>query len=576
MIPSFIGHSVYKRQATITPPNPTVIYKMFPGEYVTGILNVGTGVFSDIVAVDIISTSGIPHTVSGIPGGTTIVDGYGGPHHMCVFSSAGDVWCKGSNPTGNLGDGSTTDRSNFVAVPTDSAGNTFTNVIQVQCGATNFGGLWNTAALKSDGTVWVWGNTQGGIRGNGTSGAATVTRPVQVTFPGGVNIVKIMVSAIAVALADNGDVYTWGGNGINQLGGVLMQGTGSPVTNLPTKITLPSPAKDITACDYYIGILMTNGSLAIGTCYTGYAMIGVQGQAWNTYSVINTPRIVDTAKGLMQSQITSIYSNDNGFFALCQDSTAWFWGDDICGTSGTGFNAGFDWLNYFNGAYNWTQGRGSFPMTKPHQIAPGKHNFVQIFTGHSYCFSANIEDANGQLYAMGRNKTAIAGNGLISANPIAGNIGGQYPNAWDIPWIEPIFPYRYTAQMQMSSYSCVLNSGATACNTYTIPTTSAPNINAGADQIVAGNTTNLVGTSSGNGGAKIAHRFWTQISGPNTASMPIRTYDTVTLLGLAPGTYVFKDSVIDQNFRTATDIVQITVNALNSITIPVGARIRVL
>ena len=83
-----------------------------------------------------------------------------------------------------------------------------------------------SVALKSDGTVWTWGENKNGQLGNGTKGDGTSQySPVQVVGVSGTSdsVLKNIVAVAAgdthaVALSVNGEVYTWGGNMYGQLG----------------------------------------------------------------------------------------------------------------------------------------------------------------------------------------------------------------------------------------------------------------------------------------------------------------------------------------------------------------------
>jgi alpha-tubulin suppressor-like RCC1 family protein len=134
----------------------------------------------------------------------------------------GNVWFWGLNDGGQRGDGTVGGAISYspVQVTTDSLGNPFTNVNQISCWWNEVTiavlGVASTGALacKNDGTVWIWGNTIGGMRGNGQQGGENY-KPVQVNIPGNPHIVKVLAGEICMALDNNGNVYTWGGNGRN-------------------------------------------------------------------------------------------------------------------------------------------------------------------------------------------------------------------------------------------------------------------------------------------------------------------------------------------------------------------------
>src|SRR3990172_5684448 len=77
------------------------------------------------------------------------------------------------------------------------------------------GGYLHSLALKSDGTVWAWGNNYYGQLGNGLR--ANSTAPVLVN--GLSNVSKIQGGYIhSLALVSDGTVWTWGNNQYGQLG----------------------------------------------------------------------------------------------------------------------------------------------------------------------------------------------------------------------------------------------------------------------------------------------------------------------------------------------------------------------
>jgi alpha-tubulin suppressor-like RCC1 family protein len=82
-----------------------------------------------------------------------------------ALKSDGTVWAWGNNESGRLGDGTTTQR----ITPVQVSG--LTGVIAIVAGGTH------SLALKGDGTVWAWGNGSFGELGNG--GTVDSLVPVQ-------------------------------------------------------------------------------------------------------------------------------------------------------------------------------------------------------------------------------------------------------------------------------------------------------------------------------------------------------------------------------------------------------------
>jgi alpha-tubulin suppressor-like RCC1 family protein len=126
---------------------------------------------------------------------------------VLLLKSDGTVWAWGFNEKGQVGDGTTVDRTTPVAVAALS-GTTFASVA---------GGGYHSLALKDDGTVMGWGNNGNGQLGNGEHTFTPVTSPVSASGLTG-------ITAIAggefhsLALKNDGTVWAWGANGRGQLG----------------------------------------------------------------------------------------------------------------------------------------------------------------------------------------------------------------------------------------------------------------------------------------------------------------------------------------------------------------------
>jgi alpha-tubulin suppressor-like RCC1 family protein len=125
------------------------------------------------------------------------------------------VWLWGRNQFGQLGDNTTTNKSS--PVQTIAGG---TNWKQVAAGAAH------SSAIKTDGTLWTWGqNTDGQLGDNTTTNKSS---PVQ-TIAASTNWKQVSCNGMhTTAIKTDGTLWTWG-QGINaQLGNGVSSSRSSP------------------------------------------------------------------------------------------------------------------------------------------------------------------------------------------------------------------------------------------------------------------------------------------------------------------------------------------------------------
>ncbi|ETR65376.1 MAG: BNR repeat-containing protein [Candidatus Magnetoglobus multicellularis str. Araruama] len=117
--------------------------------------------------------------------------------HNLVIKGDKTLWAWGLNQSGQLGDGTTTDKLSPVLL------NDLSHFSQIATGSDH------SVALKEDGSVWAWGFNSSGQLGDGTR--INKSGPVEVN--GLTHITRVVAgTAYSLALKDDGTVWEWGKN----------------------------------------------------------------------------------------------------------------------------------------------------------------------------------------------------------------------------------------------------------------------------------------------------------------------------------------------------------------------------
>lgn len=141
-----------------------------------------------------------------------------GRQYSAAIKTDGTLWTWGENSYGQLGDNSTTNRSSPVQTV---AGGTW---IDVNCGR------GHTIAIKTDGTLWAWGlNTNGQLGDNSITHRSS---PVQIISSGN-NWKYVSAGGYhSSAIKTDGTLWTWGRNNKGQLGTNDITHRSSPVQTI--------------------------------------------------------------------------------------------------------------------------------------------------------------------------------------------------------------------------------------------------------------------------------------------------------------------------------------------------------
>lgn len=324
----------------------------------------------------------------------------------------GTLWAWGYNYSGQLGDGTTIDKTSPVQIGTD------TKWVSIATG-----GL-HTVALKSDGTLWAWGSNGSGQVGDGTNTGRT--SPTQV----GTDTRWISVACggyTSIALKSDGTLWTWGDNAYGQMGdGTIVS------KNVPTQIGADTKWVSITGGWYTNLAIKSDGTLwGWGRNIGGELGDGSFVQKTSPVQIGTDIKWVSVSSGLEHT------------LAVKSDGTLWGWGYNAQGQLGNGagpFNpspiqVGTEtrWLSVACGGnhtvalksngtlwtwgYNATYQLGDGTVTQrtsPVQIGTDTR-WVGISGGNNHTVALR---SDGTLYAFGDNSVSQMGDGTLTPKTV--------------------------------------------------------------------------------------------------------------------------------------------------------------
>jgi len=294
----------------------------------------GYGNFGQL-GIGVIGLSGARSTpVTTFAGGTNWKQLSSGSLHTAAIKTDGTLWSWGNAALGNGA------ISGSISTPvTTFAGGT--NWKQVS------GGNGHTAAIKTDGTLWTWGIGNRGQLGNGVP-YGTISTPIT-TFAGGTNWKQVSCGFYhTAAIKTDGTLWTWGYGNLGTLG------NGVPYGNISTPVTTFAGGtnwKQVSAGNYFTAAIKTDGTLwTWGAGSTGRLGNGV------TTGSISTP-VTTFAGGTNWKQVSC--GTDHAA-AIKTDGTLWTWGSGSTGRLGNGVTSGTisTPVTTFAGGTNWKQVSG--------------------------------------------------------------------------------------------------------------------------------------------------------------------------------------------------------------------------
>jgi alpha-tubulin suppressor-like RCC1 family protein len=405
-----------------------------------------------------------------VPGPTGVVTISAGPFHAMATTRDGTAWTWGDNSVGQLGDGSTNERlrpimvSTLSGVVSGAVGESFTVVNRLDGTAWTWGEnsydqlgissyVWDagstptsvpgmtdvtaiatanawvsshTLALKSDGTLWAWGDNYAGQLGDGTD----TDRKVPTRVQGLADVIALAVGGWdgedesdghSVALKRDGTVWTWGDNSKGQLG-----------DSTSSNRLLPAQAKgigDVTAisasqgktlvlkADRTVWRLDQNGGTQVaGLTDVTSVVAGVthdlavrrDGTVWawgsNGFGELGDGTTTPSAtpvKVLGAAGVTVVASGHSHSLALGKDGSVMTWGDNSSGQLGSG---------------------NRNTSLVPQQV-PGLSRIVAIGGGGYHSAALRVD---GTVVTWGDGYSGQLGDGTLSPRPSPGLVVTQY------------------------------------------------------------------------------------------------------------------------------------------------------
>jgi alpha-tubulin suppressor-like RCC1 family protein len=341
-----------------------------------------------------------------------------GDTHAAAIKTDGTLWVWGNGTVGRLGNADTT-IINSTPITTFAGG---TNWKQVSAGS------GNTAAIKTDGTLWTWGGGSDGILGN----ADITTRSTPVTtFTGGTNWKQVSSGTATAAIKTDGTLWTWGA----ALAGILGNRTAS-LSNVSTPVTTFAGGTD------WKHVSVAGHALAIKTDGTLWAWgRGTNGQIGNAnIAVTNSTPVTTFTGGTNWKQVSVGYTFSA---AIKTDGTLWTWGRGTNGRLGNADTTDRSTpVTTFTGGTNWKQvscGTGLFPhisaiktdgtlwtwgngnngklgtgvttdVSTPVTTFTGGTNWKQVDCGENYTIALRDDEVNKEIFIWGLGSSGQLGN----------------------------------------------------------------------------------------------------------------------------------------------------------------------
>ena len=264
-------------------------------------------------------------TTTGVLSGKTIKSISAGDGNTCALASDNLVYCWGFAGYGALGNNSSTQSSNPVAV-------TMTGVLSGKTVKSLTGGYNNSCIIASDDLPYCWGLGLKGTLGNGNTAQSSV--PVAVITNGALagktaKSISLKLYHVCIVASDN-LAYCWGANDNGELGNGNSTNSSVPVAVNTAGALAGKTIKTITP-GYWHTCALTTDNLAY--CW-GNNTDGALGTGNNTSPTL--PTAISTIGALAGKTIASLISADWHTCAITTEGSAYCWGRNTSGQLGDG------------------------------------------------------------------------------------------------------------------------------------------------------------------------------------------------------------------------------------------------
>jgi len=315
--------------------------------------------------------------------------------YSCARTLAGGLRCWGANPSGQIGDGTTTRRS----VPTDVL-NLASGVTAAEAGGGAFQGQGTSCAVIAGGALRCWGENGYTQVGDGTTTTRTAPTAVPALSSGVASAQAGPRHACARTTA--GAVLCWGDDSAGQLGNNC-QGCENPVPT--TVIGLASGVSALSVGSDFSCAIASGAAKCWGSNFLGELGNG------NTFSSFAPTTVLGLASGVAAIAAGGLYSTSgerNHACALTTDGTMRCWGANADGQLGDG-----------------TRTRRSSPAPVSGLAGPvaaigvgGAHTCAVLTSGSVQCFGRNLYGQLGDGTSLGRTTPVTVPNlsGVVSVS----------------------------------------------------------------------------------------------------------------------------------------------------------------